>query len=484
MTRTAFGADPEFTNAKRLFWLATSHGGVFESSMFPDQSMLTDTTQLFSDHSYRTGKLVASTSGDMRSVSPVLTARTTHLSDSVISKMNVLYGLDIPFYIAHSTGGYMGNYAANDGNGNDGKLIQGDQRPTLDQIMAWSPSFYPDLSGIRERSIEIGRTSIASNYSSPSSKSGAVESVKALTSSTQLFDKIFVQTAEPIQTRQPLVDRVRESYRMLRNTNSRLSASDKQRLDDHLERIAELERKLKTVSSCGDVVAPGEAETHTGLDQAALYAQSYVDVVVAAFTCGSSRIATWGLTETNRFSSFAGDWHEGVAHQWFSDEPQAFLRESYQRTFDWIMAELATKLDVEEVPGSTYLDNSLLVWSQESGMETHGSVSLPVVTMGGAAGFFKTGQLYDYRRVGNENSKRDTAATSQYMGLLYSQWLATVLQSMGVPPAEFELWGHKGFGKAFLTEEVAFGPPYRAHYESLESRYFQMASDILPGLKA
>jgi hypothetical protein len=54
---------------------------------------------------------------------------------------------------------------------------------------------------------------------------------------------------------------------------------------------------------------------------------------------------------------------------------------------------------------------------------------------------------------------------------------------MGLPPSEFERWGHKGYGVPSLTGED-WTPPYRQHYESTSSRYFQMASDVLPGLQA
>ena len=57
--------------------------------------------------------------------------------------MNVIAGLDVPFYLAHHTGGHLGNFARNDGNGGDGALAQSNPRRTLDQIMAWSNSFYP-----------------------------------------------------------------------------------------------------------------------------------------------------------------------------------------------------------------------------------------------------------------------------------------------------------------------------------------------------
>jgi len=132
----------------------------------------------------------------------------------------------------------------------------------------------------------------------------------------------------------------------------------------------------------------------------------------------------------------------------------------------------------------TYLDNSLLVWSQECGMSTHDSVTIPVITFGSAAGYFKTGVLADFRRIGNPDSTFDPmAGGKQYLGLLYNQWLATVLQAMGVPPSDFERWGHKGYGVPYISTE-SWTPPYKKHYTDTSSRYFTMASDPLPLIKA
>ena len=144
---------------------------------------------------------------------------------------------------------------------------------------------------------------------------------------------------------------------------------------------------------------------------------------------------------------------------------------------------MAQRLDVEEAPGLTYLDNSLLVWTQECGMATHDSVSIPVVTFGSAAGLFKTGLLVDYRRVGNPDSQFDPAPAASRPRLLYNQWLATVLQAMGVPPTEFERWGTKGYGFPYISTE-SWTPPFGKHYGDTSSRYFQAASDWLPFLKA
>jgi hypothetical protein len=214
------------------------------------------------------------------------------------------------------------------------------------------------------------------------------------------------------------------------------------------------------------------------------WAELFNEVIVAGFMCGTSRIGVTGYGPTDRFVAFGGDWHQEVAHMWNVAESQALIVQSYQRFFESVMLDIVQRLDVEEAPGSTFLDNSLIVWSQESGMETHGSVSLPIVTFGSAAGFFKTGQFIDYRRVGNPDSEFDPGAGGkQTCGLLYSQWLATVLRSMGLPPSEFERWGHQGYGVPMMSA-LGNNPDYARHYGNTSSRYFQMASDVLPGLAA
>jgi hypothetical protein len=495
MTKTAFGQDPTYVRKPRLFWLTTDHGGAFETSMFPDSSMLTERAQLFSDHAIAAGALASKLNGSKRSVSPILSADSSRLTEQLISKMNVIHGLDVPFYIAHSTGLHLGNYARNDGNGSEGVEVQKTPRPTIDQIMAWSPSFYDNLSSIKERVMFLGDQPISWNYSDPDSKSGEIQSFRGFTNSRQLFNRIFVesqpQTEPTAPRRAPIVDRVLESYKALRNGNRRLSSLDRQRLDDHIARIAELERKLMTTApvggSCSSVSQPtDDSSSHLDWgnpDDARILGSLVNDVMVAGFMCGTSRIGLHSYGPTNPLVGFTGDWHEDIAHQWQKPEAQTQLVNSYQKVFEHMLVDLAAKLDVEEAPGMTYLDNSLLVWTQESGQVTHESASIPVVTFGSAAGFFKTGQLVDYRRVDNASSAFEAAGVStMYLGVLYNQWLATVLQSMGVPPSEFERWGHKGYGLSHMTSDKS--QPYGKHYVDTSSRYFETASDVLPFLRA
>jgi hypothetical protein len=215
------------------------------------------------------------------------------------------------------------------------------------------------------------------------------------------------------------------------------------------------------------------------------YAQLHNEVAAAAFICGSSRIAVLGLADEQRFVDYAGDWHTGVAHYWLDPGNQDLLVRSYQSIFESVLLDMAARLDSEEADGVSYLDNALLVWTQESGMSTHDSVSLPIVTAGSAAGFFRTGLSLDYRRVGHPDSRFQPLvdADATYTGMLYNQFLASVLQAMGMPRSEFERWGHNGYGLP-RVELPGVSAPFAQHYQNTSSRYFQIASDVLPFLKA
>jgi hypothetical protein len=250
-----------------------------------------------------------------------------------------------------------------------------------------------------------------------------------------------------------------------------------------------------------DVGTGSKADTTT-------WAHLFLDVVAAAFHCGASRIGVFGWGDTQSYSDFTGDWHHNVAHWWYSDPQQAILSKSYQMVFEQAFLYLASQLDtMDDGNGQTVLDNSRLVWSQESGMETHTSTGVQVVTFGGAAGWLNTGLYCDYRNHASASISFLDDANSDammshltvspvvqsyvtYPGLLYEQWLATAAQAMSVKPSEFELWKdaqsnvEHGIGTPWLnTPGGWYEPQLNSHYQSLTSPYFQRASEPLPFLK-
>lgn len=441
-------AGPPVAN-KRFINFCSNHGGAWARNMFPTMKA-TDTRQ-YASRDIRRMPLTSTVKNGNTELSPVLTAPSNILTPGLVAKMNVVQGLDIPFYIAHNTGGHLGNFARNDGNGADGNYVQQFPMRTIDQIMAWSSSFYGDLSTIKSRAIIVGDR-ISWNFSNPETKSGPIQDVQGSKSSLTLFNKIFVSQAP---TRTPVVDRVFADYQRLRSSDTRISSDDRRRLDDHMQRLSELQRRLNAKVSCGSA-KPVTTETGTLEQQAnfdinpALQKQEYElfnDVIVAAIICNTSRVAAVMVDPI--FSNYVGDWHQSIAHH--AGDPngvaQQTLAESYQRLFEATIVDLASKLDVQDGTGATYLDNSLLAWSQECGNFTHESQSIPLITFGSAGGFLKTGNYVDYRDLNTifDNGAGNPGDEQSFPGILWHQWLGTALQAMGIPKSEYESLGVGGY---------------------------------------
>jgi len=102
------------------------------------------------------------------------------------------------------------------------------------------------------------------------------------------------------------VDLVKEEYARVKGS-PRLGAADKQRLEDHITRVTEIERRLNVTISCSTPNRPGnppEAVCGKPQTDVAFY-NSYMDVLVAALSCGLTRVATvlhlgWSTTFRER----------------------------------------------------------------------------------------------------------------------------------------------------------------------------------------
>jgi hypothetical protein len=465
---------------RRFVALTTPHGGIWGRHMYPSDALLTEQTA-FAGHTIRHGRLRAVRDGIAR-LSPVLSAQT--LDDGLLNKINVLRGLDVPYYLAHHRGGHLGNFADNDGNGAEGAFVQSWARPTIDQVMAWSPGFYDDLSTNRLRSIIVGQRGLSWNWSRPSDRSGRVQPMAPEHDPLPLFNRLFRPGADT-RTPSPLVvDRVNASYRRLMQSNPRISVADRRRLTEHMDRLSELERRLRIDVQCdgpepnwrAGISLRGDAQSQ--LD----FWRAHVDIIVAALACGVSRVGVLGAYST--FSDFAGDWHQDIAHQGHLPDQQSTLVQSHQRCFEHVFLDLARKLDAVDEGDGTLLDNSLIAWTQESGLITHDSYGIPLVTAGGAGGAMQTGRYVDYRNadigwdVGEGGGAQDEQTRP---GLYYNQWLGTALGAMGVQTAEYAQYSRD------LTADYAGERPggYGVVYTSESSRQhyaqaWQVMGDRLP----
>jgi len=454
------GAPPR----KRFVALATDHGAVWGRSMYPNPLPMTQSASI-GGFNVSSGPLQLNVDNGVASLSEVLSAPSNVLTSSLANKINVIRGIGQPFYIGHHTGGHLGNNARNDANGGDGAYFRDHPRPTIDQVMAWSSSFYPDLSSVRERAMILSdrpgdRVNISHYYADPMNKSGDIQRIPGVRSALEMFNRIFVPPEDPANQRTPVVDRVYENYRRLRNTDRRLSADDRRRLDEHMQRLSELQRRLNATGSC-DTVMPLSRDNEPiirtdgfGINPTlqSEFWKLHNDVIAAAFACGTSSIAV--MQCRNTFSDFDGDWHQNVAHQAKDDAvAQRHIREAHQLFFQEVFVDLIAKLDIDEGNGSTILDNTLVMWTQESGESTHNADTIPIITAGSAADYFNTGLYADYRDFAKPFGDPTMTEAKRYAGLVYNQWLHNVLQSMDVPLSEYaEPDNHNSYGKLWVGE--------------------------------
>ncbi|MFZ5439958.1 MAG: DUF1552 domain-containing protein [Myxococcota bacterium] len=493
-------AGAQTTPKKRRFVaLATGHGGIRGANMHPAQATLTESLS-YAGHQVRRGALTLSVENQVARLSPVLSGSSGVFTQRLAGKMNVLRGIDTPFYIAHTEGIHLGNLG-NSANVPREALL----RPTIDQVMAFSTSFYPTPPKVR--SVNAGYGSISFARQNPSDPTSPVQKNPGTPSSLDVFAQIYTPPTGPAP-RRPGVDQVLADYRRLR-ASPRLSSGDRARLDAHLARLSDYEARLNAVQTCGTVARPSrdfvDAMRAAGSSPLAMARawSLFTDMAVIAFSCDTTRIFTFPAFDT--FSDYLGaDYHQEVAHRTQWDRPLAPPKDSaalqnvfaqnihataHQVFFEHVYLDLLAKLDaVDEGNGSTLLDSSLVAWTQESGIYTHDAVDSPVVLAGSAAGSLRTGSFCDYRNTARTGSgsapgpfpRWPDADTVEYswFGLTWNQYYGTVLQAMGLAPAEYEESSYGGYGPMFTADD--YGDPAVNWPESVR----RAAREMLPFLPA
>lgn len=465
--------------AKSFIHFRTPHGSIFTNNLWPADSTLTQTLA-YGTHDVRRGALAAMADGSGNSViSKVLTAKASVLTPGMVAKLNLLRGLDLPLYIGHNFGAALGYYDVDKGR-------PGSPRATIDQVMAYSQAMYPSVASVRKRSVALGGAGSSGSYGyvTPGNRASGVAtgSIGTTESSLGLFDTLIAGTPSGGggSTRAPVVDKVLESYKRLRNGNARLSTEDKQRLDQHITSVAELQRRLGTTVSAACQVPARPSVDSASVRRAAdfggnptknvQYFQLMNEVLAVAMSCGTCRIATVQIDENNQNLTFTTrapqgeDWHNNVVHvSPTGGQTQDLVVEFNKVFFGEVFLDLAARFDrISNGRGGTLLDDSLLAWGQENGNTPHMSFGLPVITAGSAGGALKTGNYCDYRNTTRRlsgDSSTGLESDKLWSGLVYNQWLSTALLAMGIPKSEWAETDHPGFG-------------WRASYQSQYSYFF------------
>jgi len=432
LPREARAATEAAASAERYFVHTTTWHGVFQSQFFgPLLNQAAAQTRDYGGISIRGASLAAAaaTANGMTVISDILQAKSSVLSPRMLSRMNVINGLDFAVSSGHNRGGTLGGDATN---------------ATIDQVLAGSSSFYP--TAVLQPAIVRNLVSL--------SKSGTstVQTGATAESNVKLFDRLFKTsvassggTASSAPDQIVLVDRVKEHADLVM-ADPACSVDCKARLGNYLDLLSDVQAKLLTTVSSSftrpttDTSALESASGFYGQTSSqAQCEQLWNDIVVAAFAAGISRVYVSG-PNTYTFGpepEFA--WHNDYAHALDDPAKRAGFNAAVQLQFESAMLDIANKLDqITTADGKTLFDKSLIASGFELGSGGnpghHHNRCIPIISLGDAGGYLKTGQSVDYRDLNSFNWSSDP---HWYSGLLYTQWMGMVLRAMGVSTSDY-----------------------------------------------
>lgn len=384
-----------------------------------------------------------------------------------LSKLTLIRGLDFLPSVNHNYGGILGNYSScTSATPCDADGLA--DVSTIDQVLAYSSKFYPSQPWQRYLHVSQG-VDDAISYSNMGMAGGPVQHLKARTNPLDAWNDMFAGVDPPgmpmdgaSQRDKLLVDRVYEDYVRLRD-HRRLSAKDKQLVERYISLITELQARLDggTTLSCTLPEEPESLANNSGTDPSDITRkwELFLDIVTAAIMCDQTRIVTMSIHKAlgpgpdpndptlqghyHSEDASGGTWH-GLAHDWSNPNAQRMLAGINGWIAAEIFAKLCERLDVDEGGGTTVLDNSLIYWGNEMGFN-HIAYSVPCLLAGSAGGFIQPGRYLDYidwnghSYFGQENG-------NVIKGIPHNRLLVTILQAMGLEPADYEVDGQAGYG--------------------------------------
>lgn len=179
--------------------------------------------------------------------------------------------------------------------------------------------------------------------------------------------------------------------------SSKLGKADQARLDEYLSGVRQIESSIQnagnpTASGC----APGTQPLGIPFDQTKR-AQLMCDLVVKAFQCDATRVATMMLGRCVSPMNFTVKGvtysHHSDASHWGTDPVKKAAKDFID---NWQVSQLAyllTQLKSISEPGGTLLDNAVIFYSSDiADPNLHNQDNMPVLVAGRGGGAFKTGR--------------------------------------------------------------------------------------------
>jgi len=183
-----------------------------------------------------------------------------------------------------------------------------------------------------------------------------------------------------------------------------LGKRDVQKLDEYLEGVREIERRLERIEKENPTAMLSGAQRPKGIPaDYGEHIRLMGDMMILAFQSDLTRISTFMLANdgSNRPFRQIGitDGHHDISHHGNTADKMEKKRQIDRWQVEQVAYILERMNSIKEADGSTLLDNSMVLFGAGiSDGNRHNHDDLPIVMAGSAAGSFRTGRHVKFTR--------------------------------------------------------------------------------------
>jgi hypothetical protein len=233
--------------------------------------------------------------------------------------------------------------------------------------------------------------------------SGPNKPIAPIDNPYQMFTKLYGRVKDE-ESLKSVLDELGEDLAKVR---SRVSAEDRQILEEHATLVREMEQELRQskVQEVGHAVPVLEPGVRKDNDNIPRLSKQQIDLLVNSFAADFARVAT--LQYTNSVGQARMRWlgiNEGQHDLSHKPDNDADAQEKLTRINKWYceqLAYLAQRLAETPEPGGkgSLLDNTLILWTNELGKgNSHTLENIPWVLVGNGLDF-RMGRSLKYPRL-------------------------------------------------------------------------------------
>ncbi len=291
-------------------------------------------------------------------------------------------------------------------------------------------------------SLEVGVRAIQSDVRARMSYKGPGQPLPPMNDPRDVYFRLFAGfQSDPTELeamrskRKSVLETVQQQFAAL---TPRLSVEDRNKLDQHLALVRDVERRLDILpvdgSTCGVPTEPPILNEDDENDMPEI-ADLQADMISMAFACDATRVASLQLSSAINRLRFPWQMSNGEGHTLShagSNSSGAFTERTER--LKWYAERIVRVMDnlaqIQEGDGSV-LDNTLIVWGNEvSKGNLHTHQDIPFLMIGSAGGYFQTGRYLEYA------------------GEPHNKLLVSILHAMGI---EADNFGHPDYTNGPLS---------------------------------